>query len=1272
MSFPRELHLNFSCKGLNYNLDLAMDKKSDYSVEINGVRYAVLGESEKLNAACDILSSISLDALSTPEDLKERLFLRGDISFPQTTKTSAIATKALKQGLKPITMETAYQELTQKLESYAKKQIGKGALLVQVVGIEGAEKPQLFGQLSVDDPTPVDENTIGRTGSGAKLWAGLLSTILTKKYPQQIKMDDTLEKFAPEEALRKFGILGPDGEDIPAPELAKEMSLEAMVGMTAGLEYEDRSPKDSSRATLDELMRSNGPIQEGAIHLVYDPRDHISVYSNNISLTAYPIEKAYKKVIAAQLIDRKELDENQTLRELSEKVEPLRAQLTEQIATAERHLERLTYQRDHVKSGSTGRAKKGNLNTQIDAHKKRLDSLKEKLKKLPPPIPDSALDLTLQELLECDAAYISKPPHEKVYIYDLIDRFLMQFDPEKLTTSNHHRVSYADIMKRELLDPMGMTHSGFYGTKGTEMDVTFTNSKSKRQQSKAPPHENVMLHAAGGGRTTLTDASKLAQGLADKRGLVDKEGELLLSQEDLHYLFSPHGHYTGWGLGGSELSCEGAFVEKGGSFDQDTYTFWVDRTSGVGLIAMCNCNKRPVHILEAFKEQVKNISHPGMQDLPREKEATAIHLALQDYIAHPLEDPKEYYEGTRGKIALLFDPDTDDAGVMHWSGTPLQLVKQESSASEGRKFRITTPGRFENVEVWKVRGAHQTEQEYLAVGDTSFIKTTVDRIPSDADIAYAKKEFHNFVGDYINSKHREWGIFRFDVKGKGDDIFLCACAVEEGSQMKASVPLGIIKVEKNAISFNGHDRQPPDKIFRFVRASESAPWRLQVTDVASPGIVIEERRASPSEVGAWSAKEAFELPEKQRRVAQAYWTTHLSEGSKKDHSMLINFLKSLPNSPPNLEALFAQSIETRDFELFQSLFKHLSMNHLLPIDRGEQLHTLALSFSDQPVTVTTGFLQDVRDFMRDSSFSGVVAISDGSAIHTVASKHIKEPQAVFAMHSVGKVFTGTLMLRLIEEGVIPRETLEQPIQLSEEVVKHLPPAVREQLAKTTMHDVMLHRGRYGDYLEKYQNAIEKGVKEGVPPPQIHRPQDFLAYADEQLIPLEKLEPDGSSYSNLGLLLVGLSIEHLYNQHTGESLSYSEILNRYVLEPAGVETFQTEMPQGARVNKEDPSAAYIAGGPAGGYWSTAEDLVKFGAWLGEKSKEEPFMKLVESFGGEFYRDREFSHGGSIESASAHLSHRIDNGLTIAVMSDMTGLGRASEVAATIQQHLITDS
>jgi hypothetical protein len=119
-------------------------------------------------------------------------------------------------------------------------------------------------------------------------------------------------------------------------------------------------------------------------------------------------------------------------------------------------------------------------------------------------------------------------------------------------------------------------------------------------------------------------------------------------------------------------------------------------------------------------------------------------------------------------------------------------------------------------------------------------------------------------------------------------------------------------------------------------------------------------------------------------------------------------------------------------------------------------------------------------------------------------------------------------------------------------------------------------------------------------------------------------------------------------------------------------FIAKCQKGARVNKEDLSSPHIAGGPAGGYWTTAEDLLKFGKWLGTKSKDEQFMRLANTYGGEFYNNREFSHGGSIESASAHISHRIDNGLTVSVMSDMTGLGRASKLAEMIQQRLLEDN
>lgn len=443
--------------------------------------------------------------------------------------------------------------------------------------------------------------------------------------------------------------------------------------------------------------------------------------------------------------------------------------------------------------------------------------------------------------------------------------------------------------------------------------------------------------------------------------------------------------------------------------------------------------------------------------------------------------------------------------------------------------------------------------------------------------------------------------------------------------------------------------------------------------MSSSSIPLLSRDSSPSsEVGSWMRKDASELPQKRQSVADAYWKLILNK-SKKDHSMIIGFLKSIKGSPDNLEELFNESIQKEDLSLFRSLFDHLSTEDLQAINNGERLNVrLSPPFTDQPVKIDRHFLQDLKDFMRDTNFSGVVTISDGTSTHTISSSNISRSQAPFAMHSVGKVFTGVLILRLIEEGIIPEDVLDKPIQLNAEVIKALPPAVQEQLSKTTLRDVMVHRGRYGDYLGNYVNALEKALKEGTEVPQINHPRDFLAYADEELIPLDKLGPEGDSYSNLGILLAGLSIEHLYNEHSKENIPYDEILNRYVLEPSGVTTFHSKMPRGARFNKDDLSSPHIAGGPAGGYWTTAEDLLKFGKWLGIKSKDEQFMRLANTYGGEFYNNREFSHGGSIESASAHISHRIDNGLTVSVMSDMTGLGRASKLAEMIQQRLLEDN
>lgn len=442
-----------------------------------------------------------------------------------------------------------------------------------------------------------------------------------------------------------------------------------------------------------------------------------------------------------------------------------------------------------------------------------------------------------------------------------------------------------------------------------------------------------------------------------------------------------------------------------------------------------------------------------------------------------------------------------------------------------------------------------------------------------------------------------------------------------------------------------------------------------VKKIDSVGMQLREKREGIS-IGTWMMQDLAILPLRQEQIAREYWDTYISNNAQKDHSKLIGFLKSVPKGSGNLEELFNQSIDNpKNFDLFLSLFRHLATEHLHAINDGEQLNVMpVISLTDQPVKITNSFLQDLKDYMRDTNFSGVVSLQDSNSVYTITVDPINKPDVSFAMHSVGKMFTGALMLRLIEEKIIPEEALKEPIRLDEGVIQALPSSVRKQLPNTTLHDVMLHKGRYGDYLGNYQDAIEKALREKSSIPEVSQPKDFLAFADEELIPVDKLGPKGDSYSNLGILLVGLSIEHLYN-NVKEQLPYTEILRRYVVEPAGMKTFQVTMPEDARVNREDPTAPHISGGPAGGYWCTVHDLLQFGNWLGNKSKEENFMRLLDSYGGEFYSNRDISHGGSIESSSAHISHRIDNGLTIAVMSDMTGLRQASKLAQTIQEHLL---
>lgn len=81
---------------------------------------------------------------------------------------------------------------------------------------------------------------------------------------------------------------------------------------------------------------------------------------------------------------------------------------------------------------------------------------------------------------------------------------------------------------------------------------------------------------------------------------------------------------------------------------------------------------------------------------------------------------------------------------------------------------------------------------------------------------------------------------------------------------------------------------------------------------------------------------------------------------------------------------------------------------------------------------------------------------------------------------------------------------------------------------------------------------------------------------------------------------------------------------------------------------------MVGCPAGGYFSTTEDLCRFGSWISLECQDPEFMKLVERYGGEFYSSGTIRHAGGSPSSSSFLSILLPNaaqeGVRVAILTN----------------------
>lgn len=419
--------------------------------------------------------------------------------------------------------------------------------------------------------------------------------------------------------------------------------------------------------------------------------------------------------------------------------------------------------------------------------------------------------------------------------------------------------------------------------------------------------------------------------------------------------------------------------------------------------------------------------------------------------------------------------------------------------------------------------------------------------------------------------------------------------------------------------------------------------------------------------GAWMEKEQTALPQLRLEIAKKYWDTYifdqspdLTEGSKLH--ILRNCFCNFSNDA-KMGQKFDDAIEQQNFSQFLSLLDHFNIDKLdlfnaLYKDKEFKLTSLRRPLSQQDQ-------EDLKRYMKDINFSGVVCLSDGMTTYRFASEkfeNLDEAHTNFSMHSVGKVYTGMLVLSLMEQGVITEEILDSPLELDEATKASLQdyPAVLKRLEEVKMRDLMVHEGGLGDYLGKYDKAIQKALAnqsdKNSPPLTITRLEELLPYAEEKVYP-----PGEERYSNLGILLVGLSIQHRYNQKYKTALSYGEILRKEVLIPAKVTHFSEQEPPHACYNASDATSHYYVGTPAGGYWTSAEDLLNFGVWVNQKGQNPAFRSLLDRYGKEFCNQGVIWHTGGTPSASACLQTSLDNKFSVAILSDQEGAAIRLELA-----------
>ncbi len=322
---------------------------------------------------------------------------------------------------------------------------------------------------------------------------------------------------------------------------------------------------------------------------------------------------------------------------------------------------------------------------------------------------------------------------------------------------------------------------------------------------------------------------------------------------------------------------------------------------------------------------------------------------------------------------------------------------------------------------------------------------------------------------------------------------------------------------------------------------------------------------------------------------------------------------------------------------------------------------VAKNMTDEQIASSLATYLD--ELAKEDKFSGVVLIAkDGKPVferaYGLANRAKNLPnntETRFNLGSMNKMFTAVAIAQLAQAGKLSFE---------ETVGKYLPDYPNKDVAnKVTVHQLLTHTSGLGSYWNAKFDAKKASIKTVA---------DYLSlFADEP----GTVDPGKRfRYSNSGFIVLGAIIEKLSGQN------YYDYVREHIYKPAGMKhTDAYEMTadtpnlamgyttegSGGQGRHENTATRPNRGGPAGGGYSTAEDLMRFHTALREhKLLDRKYTDLITTgkvdmggakyaygFGDEVINGkRVFGHNGGAEGIASDLSMYPDLGYTSVVITN----------------------